>query len=280
MAEFARFSPDQRLAFLIHGYWFLRTGKQVKLIELVPDGYPELLFVRRGAVWYRVGTAALWYSFNRCGVLGQLGGQFQISIPPECEILFVKFHPWTLYTALQTPMYLLNNAMTELAGLSLGQEWIDLERAIRSANDNTECCRLLDTFFLRKLQSSMTTSPLLHFSVQTIFQRSGAISLDQLNGHLKVSNRYLQRLFKQQLGLSPKHYARIIRVKKASMHMLNPQFNRPLVQIAAELDYFDQSHFLKDFKSIVGKSPTAFLKQEHEFSPEALAVYLGQWAYS
>ena len=280
MTEFARYSPDDRLVGIIHGYWFLRTGTQSKKIELVPDGYPEVLFVRQGAIWYCVGSSSEWHCFNSAGILGQLSGQFQLYIPPDSEILFVKFHPWALYSLLETPLYLLNDGITELAGLSPGQEWNTLAQSLSSADNRSLCCSLLNTFFLSCMNVTDPVPPLLHFSVQTIFRRRGVISLDQLNGHLKVSNRYLQRLFKQQLGLSPKHYARIIRVKKASIHMLNPQNDRPLVQIAAELDYFDQSHFLKDFKSIVGKSPSAFLRQERGFNAEALQVYLGQWAYS
>ncbi len=280
MTKFSRFSPNNQLKGYIHGYWLLQTSNVPKQIELVPDGYPEILFVRQGALWYRLGNSTTWQRFSGCGMLGQLGGQFQIYIPAYSEILFVKFHPWAVYPLLRTPMHLLNNGIVELAGLGLKQEWKNLSYSLTCAENIRVCCKLLNRFFLEYLNTPHSVSPLLHFSVQTIFHSGGVVSLDQLKGQLNVSHRYLQRLFKQRLGLSPKHYARIIRVKKASINMLNPDRNQPLVQIAAELNYFDQSHFLKDFKSIVGKSPTTFLRQEREFSPEALAIYLQQWVYS
>ena len=92
MAEFARFAPDTRLSDIIHGYWFLQTGMQPKKMELVPDGYPELLFVRRGKLWYCTRNSSEWHCFSTAGILGQLSGQFQLYIPPESEVLFVKFH--------------------------------------------------------------------------------------------------------------------------------------------------------------------------------------------
>lgn len=280
MADFSRYPPDSRLSLSIHGYWILQTGRTGKYLELVPDGHPELVFVRRGALWYRLKDEDSWQQFESTGILGQLSGQFQVHIPAGSEILFVKFHPWAAYSLLDIPLYLLNNSVLELGGLELPSEWLDLSKRIMSCEESQRCMQLLDDFFLQEFYQVSPSPPLLQFSVQNIFRSRGTISLDELSGQLRVSNRYLQQLFKRQLGLSPKHYARIIRVKRASIQMLSPEFRYPLVQIAAELDYFDQSHFLKDFKSIVGKSPSRFLKEEKGVSPEALADYLGQWAYS
>ena len=280
MANFTRYSPDSQLSFSIHGYWLLETGTKGKYLELVPDGHPELVFVRRGALWYRIKNEDTWQQFDSSGVLGQLGGQFQVHIPANSEILFVKFHPWAAHSLLELPLYLLNNTIVELGGLELSTQWSALSHRIRSCENHRWCVRILDAFFLNAFQHVPPSPPLLQFSVQNIFRTKGTIALDALSGQLRVSNRYLQQIFKQQLGLSPKHYARIIRVKRASIQMLTPDFRYPLVQIAAELDYFDQSHFLKDFKSIVGKSPSRFLQEESGVNPEALASYLGQWAYS
>lgn len=280
MANFTRYSPDSQLGLSIHGYWVLETGNSGKYLELVPDGHPELVFVRRGALWYRIKDDDVWQQFHSSGVLGQLGGQFQVHIPANAEILFVKFHPWAAHGLLDLPLYLLNNTVVEFAGLELPTKWLALSRRIRSCENHRTCIQILNAFFLNAFRQATPSPPLLQYSVQNIFRTRGTIALDDLSGHLRVSNRYLQQIFKHQLGLSPKHYARIIRVKKASIQMLTPDFRYPLVQIAAELDYFDQSHFLKDFKSIVGKSPSRFLQEERGINPEALASYLGQWTYS
>ena len=80
--------------------------------------------------------------------------------------------------------------------------------------------------------------------------------------------------------MSPKQYARIIRVKKASMYMLDPGFTGNLQTIADALQYYDQSHFLKDFKAVVRQTPTAFLQQQPNFPIEGIKAYLGQWDYS
>ena len=277
--EFSRFLPAAELSSLIHGYWFLETGEQGEQLALVPDGYPELLFVRRNKIGYRLHENTPWQIFRGAGILGQLGGTFQTCLPPNSEVLLVKFHPWAIYQFLGVPMHLLNNTITSLGALSLSPRWKQLSRQILTTESRRACRSILNQFFLQQQGSLHDSSPVLYLSIHNIFRHHGTIGLDQLSGQINVSNRYFQRLFKDQVGISPKHYCRMIRVKRASIQMLNTT-KVPLVQIAAQLNYFDQSHFLKDFKSIVGQSPSSFLRAETGFTEQDLEIYLDQWSYA
>ena len=61
--------------------------------------------------------------------------------------------------------------------------------------------------------------------------------------------------------------------------MLDKNFSGNIGQIAAGLDYHDQSHFLKDFKSVTWQPPTAFLRSQG-LPFDRVGDYLGQWDYS
>ncbi|MCF3111735.1 helix-turn-helix transcriptional regulator [Niabella sp. CC-SYL272] len=71
-----------------------------------------------------------------------------------------------------------------------------------------------------------------------------------------ISSRYLQKLFVQHTGLSPKLYIQINRFQN-SLKLLT-QRNLPLTAIAYECGYFDQAHFIKAFKSFTGTTPSGF----------------------
>ncbi len=177
--------------------------------------------------------------------------------------------------------FLTNNLALELEALTSCRELRALTDRIGSETAFEKMGLLLDDFFLKRMLSKpeLAGSPFLRISVQKIFDSQGTLSLDRLFEKPHASRRYLEKQFKKHIGLSPKLYARVVRVKKASMCLLDPSYQGNLASIAASLQYFDQSHFLKDFKAIVGKSPTAFLA-DSDFPLDNVEAYLGQWDYS
>jgi AraC-like DNA-binding protein len=84
--------------------------------------------------------------------------------------------------------------------------------------------------------------------------RPGA-RLSEVAGDLGVSERHLRNLFAREVGLSPKHFARISRVRK----VLALAGERPWAEVAAKAGFFDQAHMIGDFRSMMGVSPGAFL---------------------
>lgn len=69
--------------------------------------------------------------------------------------------------------------------------------------------------------------------------------------------RQLERYFKKQIGISPKQLGKVIRLQ-ASLQMLANQKNETLTEIAYENHFFDQAHFIKDFKQFTGETPEQF----------------------
>jgi transcriptional regulator GlxA family with amidase domain len=74
--------------------------------------------------------------------------------------------------------------------------------------------------------------------------------------------RQLERNFKKQIGVSPKQLGKVIRLQTA-LKMLLDQKSENLTDIAYESEYFDQSHFIKDFREFTGINPKDFLTNEN-----------------
>ena len=122
--------------------------------------------------------------------------------------------------------------------------------------------------------------PFLQFAVSQIFATNGTTSVDSLRNNISASRRYVEKLFKKNIGLTPKQFARLIRVKKASIFLQQKDFNGFLYSVSESLNYYDQSHFLKDFKMVVGSTPTQFLSKQSSLKIEGIESYLAQWDYS
>jgi AraC-like DNA-binding protein len=79
--------------------------------------------------------------------------------------------------------------------------------------------------------------------------------LSEVADRLGVSERHLRNLFVREVGLSPKHYARIARVRT----VLELAGRKPWSEVADRAGFFDQAHMIGDFRSMMGVSPGAFL---------------------
>src|SRR5690606_34247093 len=83
--------------------------------------------------------------------------------------------------------------------------------------------------------------------------------VDQVVDRLHLSKRTLQRIFSRYVGVSPKWVIKRYRLHDAAEQLAGGQVV-DLARLAGDLGYFDQAHFIKDFKAIIGKSPLAYTR--------------------
>lgn len=101
------------------------------------------------------------------------------------------------------------------------------------------------------------------FAVTEIFRGKGAISFNALLKQLQLSERTLERRFKQSIGVSAKLFSRICRFQE-SLNQLRKNNYQKLSDIAYENGYSDQSHFIRTFKEFTGVSPFDYKKELNE----------------
>ncbi|MFF1822454.1 helix-turn-helix domain-containing protein [Kribbella sp. NPDC058245] len=110
---------------------------------------------------------------------------------------------------------------------------------------------VLGDYLLERLPEHLPTRyELVGAAVQEL---AGGTSTSDTADRLGVSERYLRRVFRQAVGVSPKHFARISRVRD----VIGRQRSSWSVT-AAETGYADQSHLIADFRSLMGVTPAAF----------------------
>jgi len=95
---------------------------------------------------------------------------------------------------------------------------------------------------------------LLHAATATL--STAPTRVPEVAAGLAVSERQLRNLFTTGIGVSPKHFARIGRVRR----LLAEAAHAPLADVAVETGFYDQSHMTADFRTLMGVAPTAFLR--------------------
>jgi transcriptional regulator GlxA family with amidase domain len=100
-------------------------------------------------------------------------------------------------------------------------------------------------------------------AVAAILAKKGNVAIDVVGKRAGASPRNLGRLFEQFVGMSPKRFARVVRVQ-AALRRLGADPDTPLATLALELGYADQAHLTRELRALTGARPSAL--------PELLAT--------
>jgi len=107
-----------------------------------------------------------------------------------------------------------------------------------------------------------------------LIRHSKGIRIEDLPNLIFISKRQLEREFKSKVGISPKHYLRITRINEV-VRLLDDNHTTDLSSVAYQCGYFDQAHFINDFKRITGEKPTIFVKGRNRFIANAGLAHYG-----
>jgi len=133
-----------------------------------------------------------------------------------------------------------------------------------NCNDVEEGIQLLSGYILRKAaQHRHKNNQLVAWASQKLLADPGVNSLKEVRQELNISERSLERLFKINIGMSPKLYARVCRFQ-ASLNSLRNNGYEKLSDISYGNGYADQSHFIREFREFSGVTPNAWLRKAVE----------------
>ena len=121
--------------------------------------------------------------------------------------------------------------------------------------------RVTEAFLMRRLAEARPYHP-VQTAASSILRTRGAQSVADLARATGMSPRHFERAFEEQVGVTPKLYARIVRLNHALTLKKRP--TQPgWAAVAHEAGYYDQSHMVKDFRALSGGTPSEFVRRPH-----------------
>lgn len=175
---------------------------------------------------------------------------------------FVEFRPGGLSAFTRTPLW----EMTDQV-LPMAEGVPELDRLVQDCWERTEN---LDDF-VEAVDRGLCVQRRGDLAFPGLLARflSGPQNPELLAMETGYSSRHLARLFRERCGLSPKSLQRILRVNSAARRMQQPE-NVSLTHLAQELGYFDQAHFIHDFRAVCGVTPGTYRAELSNFYNEPL----------
>ena len=173
------------------------------------------------------------------------------------RFMTVQFNSYGMYYAKGIPVSELHDTLFALDSFFKASEVDEITSRLREPTSIEEKFETLETFLLQRIKIP-DIDPRLPYAIAAL-KLQQHYRIDDLSEALCLSSRGLLKLFKKHVGISPAYYKKIARFNQAASLVLNrPEI--PLTQIAFECGYYDQAHFIKDFREFGGISPSDFLQ--------------------
>lgn len=172
------------------------------------------------------------------------------------HLIGVAFYSYAIPLLFNIPASDLNQEFISL-NTFLGSEGDYLNDQLAAAQSTAERIQILSNYFENRIIHQQPKDPLISHAIQEIKYLNGEVKIDALADQYHLSHKQFNRRFKEFSGFNPKLYSRILRFE--SMLKSYP-YRKTLTEVAYESGYYDQSHFIHDFKSFTGFSPQDFWK--------------------
>lgn len=143
-----------------------------------------------------------------------------------------------------------------------GAEGMTLHQQLEAAHDFNQQIQIADAYFLKKKPATDLSKPVREVC-QEIIKRNGMVDIKALAGKVNLSLSSLERQFTRLVGVPPKQLARFKRFHYA-LKMLGTT-DSSLTDIAYACDYYDQAHFIREFKKFTGTTPSSFHPEDYPF---------------
>jgi AraC-like DNA-binding protein len=245
-------TPSPKLQPFIRCYYLSESDYQDVVKDVFfADGCIEVVF-HVGLDFYRGHEKE-----SSAKVIGQITKPLTMRASGKGTSFGIWFLPHTFSLFSGIPVNELNDKAIALDNV-FDPNFIDFVKNAIHENDVAVLVAATNEYLNSKLSvTNITREKIAAHAVHYIFSKKGNSDLDKLARECNVSNRYLQKLFLERVGFSPKFLIRIARFQYAVNHLINSQVTS-LTELTYHMGYYDQAHFIREFREFSGESPSQF----------------------
>jgi AraC-like DNA-binding protein len=238
----ARYLPGADLAAFVEHYWIVAwdlSGQAPHVQRTLP--YPCVNLV---------------FDEGRTAIFGVMRGAFDYRLENQGRVLGVRFLPGGFRGLLRAPLITITDRTMSFAPI-YGLDGPAAEATVLAAPDDAGMVTAAEAILRRKIPEPDANVGFVNRVIARIDADWDIVRTDRLADAVGLSPRALQRLFSDYVGVSPKWVIRRLRLHEAAFRLASAEaFD--LTRFAQELGYFDQAHFTRDFKNMVGRAPSQY----------------------
>jgi AraC-like DNA-binding protein len=239
--KYVEIAPAEQLKDFIDTYWIMETGALYQPTEarLYADGTTDI-FVNMGNTRPLLNNTPLLPGTIYFG--GTMTTSSLIQRLPNSIFIGIRFKPGGFAFFYKLPLQELTDEIIEFPDRFL-YDLLDVDDRVTER---------LDDFFTGKIRNTRNLLSL----IKTVENHKGKITVDYLAKRHHVTNRTLERMFNEHMGISPKEFIKVIRFQQVLKRIRKKDVKESLSQLAYEMGYYDQAHLANEVKRYSGFDPT------------------------
>jgi AraC-like DNA-binding protein len=234
-AEYRQHAPPECLRSAVECFWTVETQESIPEYPVLPDGCLDFVYSPSAGLQI-VGAMTHARNFKLASGERQFG---------------VRFRPGMALGFAGAPGSETIDQVLPLENF-WGAKGRRLADQIADAKSSTQAFALFEAQLVDPSEPDLVQQVAAY-----IVDRSGQARVDDLAFQAGMSARQLRRLFVEQIGLTPKHFCRVIRFQH-SLARMRETGRGDLTNVALDCGYYDQAHFINEFREFSGFSPTEF----------------------
>jgi AraC-like DNA-binding protein len=257
--RYAEYAPSPRFRALVEKLWLLEGHATGAADAVLPDGRMELIFHYEGAFWrHRDEGEPVEQPLSL--LVGQMIEPVILTPRGYAGVAAIRLRPAAARTLFRLPM-------TEISGRFVDLESIfpnvsTLRARLAEAPDDEHRIGALEQWLLDLACPPPRRD--VEAAVAAVLRSGGRTSIESLSLLAGTGVRQLERQFRDDVGLSPKVFSRIVRLQSALRRIRD---GLPLSHVALACGYYDQAHMTRDFRQLAAMSPGMWQSHSGDLAP-------------
>src|SRR5688572_27996585 len=264
---YRKYKPCSQLAAYVECYFIWDSEGPLPeplVIESPPNGYCSIVF-NYGDAYTLENKKYQNLPVPRQFVAGQSTYSYKLFLQGMIGIAGIVFKPAALATIFHLPVFEFTEERIDLFSIFKKEIVAQKVAEIKLAANEMERVGFLEEFIMKQYKLQMPIPDYIDQAANFIIENHGMLQVGDLLKGSCMSRRTFERKFFQKVGLSPKYYARIMRIGYIC-NLIAGKKTVDRVKLFYECEFYDQAHFIKDFEGFIGRSPQQYLKENAELA--------------
>lgn len=259
-------APTKELAPYIKHYLFLeREGTLSKKLRLFSDGNTGMVLTFRGnLISNTYGTKTL--NYPNSFLYGQISAFKDLYLAEKTAIIIVVFQPYGFNHLLGIPANEIREGIIAAEDIFGGKDSLLYEKLSEQPYVETKT-QILNAFFIEQAaKKNLSNQNLIHPTLNYILKNKGVITVNNLVKYTGYSERHIERIFNESIGLNPKKFGNIVKLHFFLNLLKYKSSQSNIADLCYEAGYADQSHLIREFKKYTGMTPTQYLNNTNRLA--------------
>lgn len=257
-----KYIPDEQLSESIEYFFTLELEREKISIERILPSVSDAFILNYGSPLYGHRGQA-FFEFPECFIHKADKKTRNIKFNHQVKMAGAVFKTGMISTFtnvafVNSSEFLINPV------LIFGNEinWLlEVTKEVESLSDSI---KIVEQFFIKKHQENKPGLNLLKKAILKISTSYGRVSISNVSAATNLNDRYIRKLFETYVGINPKRFGEIIRIRKALTLILHEKYS--ISEAAFFLEYHDLAHFSHSFKRVIGASPKHYFSEKNEIN--------------